>query len=357
MSESREGSTGRLLQLCGGYFFFYVLTGVIVKYFLGSVDKGFPGMQELEFLVYNSSTATTTVLLFVVIAGWYRLKSNGSIEWKGLRFPAEYLYIIPSGVCTAVIIPTTTLMYTLPISVMVAMVIMRGAVIVISRVVDAVQIRQGVLKKQVYWEENAAVVFAIAAVGVNLFGSSKPGTFDFIHSPAAMTILLSYIVAYTLRIYIMNYFKNTRAPGVKQDNKGFLAIEQCSAFGTLLVASLLVFFAPSLFGWNPPQIQVFRGAILEPRPMWGWAMVCGIPYATVTFFSVFIFMFKGRTATFAGCVNRLTSLVAGTTATLIFHYAFGGKFPSRDDWLSLGFILVAIVFLTLAEQRRAKELA
>jgi hypothetical protein len=172
-----------------------------------------------------------------------------------------------------------------------------------------------------------------------------------------VTILGSYIVAYMLRIYIMNYFKNTRAPGVKQDNKGFLAIEQFSASATLLLGALFFFFAPSWFGWDPPQIQIFRGAITEPKPMFGWAMILGIPYAMVTFFSVFIFMFKGRTATFAGCVNRLTSLVAGTTATLIFFFLFGGKFPSREDWLSLVFILIAVAFLTLAEKRRARELA
>jgi hypothetical protein len=76
----------------------------------------------------------------------------------------------------------------------------------------------------------------------------------------------------------------------------------------------------------------------------------------VAFFSVFIFMFKGRTATFAGLVNRLTSLVAGTAATLIFHYGFGGKFPSAEDWLSLVFILIAVGFLTVAERKRMDEL-
>ena len=30
------------------------------------------------------------------------------------RFPAELLVIVPSGICTAVVIPTTTLLYTLP---------------------------------------------------------------------------------------------------------------------------------------------------------------------------------------------------------------------------------------------------
>ena len=76
----------------------------------------------------------------------------------------------------------------------------------------------------------------------------------------------------------------------------------------------------------------------------------------MAFFSVFIFMFKGRTATFTGLVNRLTSLVAGTTVTLLFYALYGGKFPSMQDWVSLGFILVSIAFLTKAETRRAREL-
>ena len=63
--------------------------------------------------------------------------------------PVEIPYIIASGVCTAVVVPTTTLMYSFKnISVMVAMVVMRGAVIVIGRVVDEIQIRQGILKKR-----------------------------------------------------------------------------------------------------------------------------------------------------------------------------------------------------------------
>jgi drug/metabolite transporter (DMT)-like permease len=74
------------------------------------------------------------------------------------------------------------------------------------------------------------------------------------------------------------------------------------------------------------------------------------------FFSVFLFMFKGRTATFAGVVNRLTSLVAGTTATVIFYLAFGGKFPKPEDWISLALILVAVWFLTRAEKKRTEEL-
>jgi hypothetical protein len=155
----------------------------------------------------------------------------------------------------------------------------------------------------------------------------------------------------------MNYYKNTRAKGVKLDNNGFFAIEQIAATTTMLLAGLILFNATSLFGSSNEQIALFHNSIANPRPLWGWAVIAGFAYGLVAFFSVFIFMFKGRTATFAGLVNRLTSLVAGTTATLILYFLFQGKFPKIQDWLSLVFILISVWFLSRAEKKRTKELA
>ncbi len=356
MWKTTEGSTGRLIQLCLGYFFFYVITGVTVKYFTGSPAKGFPGMTGVEFLVY-STVSSTALALFVVLAWrWCRLRSVHSATIAGRPVPAELLYIIPSGICTAVVIPTTTLMYVLPISIMVAMVIMRGSVIVISRAVDAIQLKQGLMDRKVYWQENIAVVFAIGAVAVNL-RSNGEGVFDFIHSVPAMTILGSYIVAYSIRIYIMNYYKNTRPKGEKLDNKSFFAIEQITATSTLLIVGATLFYAPGFFGASGPIVDQFRGAITHPLPHWPKALLAGTAFGAVAFFSVFLFMFKGRTATFAGLVNRLTSLVAGTTATLFCYLCLGGKFPGRQDWLALLLILIAVVFLSLAERKRVAEIA
>jgi hypothetical protein len=356
MWKTSEGSTGRLLQLCLGYFVFYVVTGVTVKYFTGSAASGYVGMKDLQFLVYSTTGGTGLCLLVVLALGWYRLESNGQAQLGPFRVPGEFLYIIPSGVCTAVVIPTTTLMYMLPISVRVAMVIMRGGVIVISRLVDELQIRQGILKKRVYWQENVAVLFALVAMSVNLFWEQAKGGFDFLGSKAAVGILASYMAAYFLRIYIMNYFKNTRAKGVKLDNNGFFGVEQIAAFVTMLLVTLLLYYAPDLLAWQSRELDTFRGAISGPHPQWAWALLAGSAFGVVAFFSVFLFMFKGRTATFAGLVNRLTSLVAGTTATLVFHFSFGGKPPKPQDWASLGFILVAVAFLSSAERRRAVEL-
>jgi hypothetical protein len=179
------------------------------------------------------------------------------------------------------------------------------------------------------------------------------GSFDFLRNTAAMTILSTYIVAYAIRLYIMNFYKNTRAPGVEQDNKGFFAIEQIAASGTMLLVCVALFYGRGAFGWNDFRITAFDEAVRHPDLS---AVLSGIPYGIVAFFSVFIFMFKGRTATFAGLVNRLTSLVAGTTATVLLFFIFKTKFPTAQDWISLLFILVAVYFLTRAEQRRIAEL-
>lgn len=358
MWKTTEGSTGKLIQLCMGYFFFYVVTGVTVRYFQFS-PLG-PEMKGMEFLTYSTVGGTAICLSWVIIRRWYRLKSTGLITKFGITFPNEFLYIIPSGVCTAVIIPTTTLMYSLKgVSVMVAMVIMRGSVIVVSRIIDSIQIKRGILKKTVYPAENWGVAFALLAVGTKMFWgvfAKGAGEFNFLSSPVAMIILVSYITAYAIRIYIMNYYKNTRPKGMKYDNKGFFAIEQLAASGTLALVAMGLFYASTVVT-GVEQIDTYRAAILMPRVgWWYWAIFAGMAFGFAAFFSVFLFMFKGRTATFVALVNRLTSLVAGTVATLIFWFFLGGRFPKPQDWLSLAFIFVAVAFMTSAEKRRSREL-
>lgn len=359
MRKTEEGSTERLLQLCGGYFALYVITGLVVKAFTGAPlsPLGTPRMNDIAFLSYNTLGANLTCLIPAAVLGWWRIKTIRPIRVAGITLPIEVLYIIPSGICTAVVIPTTTLMYTLPISVMVAMVIMRASVIVIGRVVDGLQIAQGILHKRIYWEENAAVLAAILAACIELIGPHTGG-FAFLHNLAARVIFCSYITSYAIRIYIMNYYKNTRPKGAPLDNKAFFAIEQIAASVVMVILALSVFYAPRLIpAWGQErQVADFIASIQTPAPAWFWAALSGIAFGLVAFFSVFIFMFKGRTATFTGLINRLTSLVAGTTATLLGHWLFKSHFPSIQNWTSLGFVLVAVGFLSKAERRRSQEL-
>ncbi|MDI6739359.1 MAG: hypothetical protein QME74_03235 [Candidatus Edwardsbacteria bacterium] len=353
MFKTKEGSTGRLLELCGGYFFFYVLYTMATKYLTGPAKAGMPGVDQIELLIFSTVGGSLICLLVVLFGRWARMESANMITWGKLRFPVEYLYIIPSGICTAVVIPTTTLMYTLLRSVMVAMLIMRGSIIIISRLIDAVQIKQGILHKKVFWEEEAAVAFAICAVCVQLFFVKDAGGADLFHNATAMLVLGGYLTAYFIRIYIMNYYKNTRGKGCQQNNKAFFGVEQVSASATILITLLAVL---SITTVRPNLIYAMQLNYWSHSPYVAGEVLTGTAYGIVAFFSVFIFMFKGRTATFAGLSNRLTSLIAGTVATLLFALFFKGRYPKMEDWMSLVFIFVAVAFMTRAEIKRSAEL-
>jgi hypothetical protein len=455
--KTHEGTTERLLQLSFSYFGLYVLTGFLAKYF----DKVI-GVGGTTYTVFNTMGSMLIPTGVVLLLGWYKFKSTNHIKVLGVSMPKEFLYIVPSGLCTAVVIPTTTLMYTLPISVMVAMIIMRASIIVISRIIDEVQIRQGILTKKVYWEENIAVAIALGAVALqmlNFKGAAAAAqatgakaflpalfvidkaNFDFIGNAAAMTILTFYLIAYTIRIYIMNYYKNTRPKGAIYDTKGFFAIEQVTSFSALLIAGFIFFRVankPSELPFLPvasPAASVtasaekqalsaamqkaqdllasdtskftpaeraeteealaaasallaakkakaeeltaaaaaldkpvkdvtrsfkfqFSNALKNAPDRWKLVMFSGLPFGVAAFFSVFLFMFKGRTATFAGLVNRLTSLIAGTVATLfVFWFIPGQKLPKTEDWVGLVLMFVAIYFIGRSEKKRACELA
>ncbi|MHB0995083.1 MAG: hypothetical protein ACYC2I_01795 [Elusimicrobiales bacterium] len=351
--KTHEGTTERLLQYSFSYFGLYVITGFLAKYFAKVL-----GMGGNTYTVYNTIGGMLICNLVVIAWGWYKFKSSDHTTILGIRMPREFLYIIPSGICTAVIIPTTTLMYVLPISVMVAMIIMRASVIIISRAIDAIQIKQGVLKKTVYWEENVAVVFALVAVSIKMI-YVKPGDFDFLHNAAAMTILGAYLTAYSIRIYIFNYYKNTRKKDAVYDTKGFFAVEQIASTIAILIAGALLFYSVDLGAADPKSFGFqFKDSLINTPKLWKEGILSGLPFGFAAFFSVFLFMFKGRTATFAGLVNRVTSLVAGTVATLVVWWLIAGqKPPAMEDWAGLVAIFVAIYFMGRAERKRACELA
>jgi hypothetical protein len=262
--------------------------------------------------------------------------------------------------CTAFIIPATTLLFAMPISVMVAMVIMRAGVLIVSRAVDQILIWQGHLKKKVTWEENAAVLVSLGALSLKplialVMGSGNTSKhFEFLSSPLVLSILGIYLFSYFLRLYIMNYFKNQAGHTAAIDNRAFFAAEQISASLTMAFVGVVVFLLSS-----SDDAKSFLGkyvlAFTAPHAAWKSAGVSGLAYGMVAFFSVFIFMLRGRTATFAGLANRLTSLIAGTTATLVTWAFFHGEFPGRADWASLFLIFAAVALLYKSEMKARRE--
>jgi hypothetical protein len=324
----------RLVLLCLGYGTFYTIFGVAMKYFLKVAH--IPGM---ELLWYSMLASMPIVLAFVLFQRWpARLVSEDSTGYHG--YPIEYKWLIRSGICTGFVIPTTALLYTFGFSVLVAMIIMRGSLIMISLVVDGILIYQGHSTKKVRWQSKVAVGFAMGAVMIIIgTGLAGNGHFNFLESKGFMLTMGFYIIPYAYRIYVLSRFKT------KIDNKAIFSIEQVAASVTIIIGLIILLIALHGFGYAPKPLVSFNNAIFN----WQWAPILGLAaYGGVAFCSVFIYLYKEGSATFNITLNRMTSLVAGTLATLIAHFMLGQRAVASHEWGALGMVIIAIFFLTWA---------
>jgi hypothetical protein len=323
-----------LFTLSLGYFFSYIGTGIAVKYFTGKIDDGFMGLSSMEYLVYSTAFSSLFCVTIVLLNGWHK---------RGLLGRNEKIVLLLSGACTAFIIPVSTLILSLPISVMVAMVLMRVSVIIASRLIDSVLNWQGLQNKKVSWQENLAVLFAISAVGIKMFLTPA----NSYHFTFGASILMGfYFLAYLVRLYIMNRAKLLGIAGKSLDQRLYFGVEQLFASGFLfLLGTLFFIFEFTATGSTGKLGLDFYNTIASPHPSWLSASIAGTPYGFVALFSVFLFLYPGKSATFTGVTNRLVSLIGGTASSLILFAFFGAPFPPKEDWVALGFILGAIALL------------
>lgn len=345
-----KGLLGKLWFLCAWYFATYVVYGAGLKWLIDE-RTGFPHMGNMEVLFLTTVGGMGICLAVVLIRRWHRHLE--SADPKGLWgiLPIELAWIIPAGICTAFVIPTTTLMYSYGYSVMVAMVMMRSSLVIIGRIVDAILIKQGHSDKKVLWPEEVAWILSACALSVVIFMAGGKD-FHFLESPAAVITMLCYIVPYGFRVYIMSRSK------LKIDHRAYIGYENYVSTTTVVLASVAVITAVKLGWWDLPQAVGYTAGcemmMTGSRLVWA-AIAVGVFYGLVMFPSVFLYLHKKGSATFNVTVNRLTSLVAGTVATLIYWIGFDGKPVKAIDWIALGIIVTAVLFLALASKMRQEE--
>lgn len=349
---SDEDSNKRLIGYGIAYPFYYAIFLFFVSYFL-KIAK----MNGMVHLVNNTALAMLVCLAVPLIGRWgKRFTSKGDATCLGFRYPREYRWLLVSGICTAVVIPTTTLMYGLldpktgeMLPVTVAQPLMRASLIVTSLLVDIVLLFRGISKKKLVWQEVVAAVFAFGTVWYAM-QDGGPDKFNFVNSHAALVIMGLYIGFYTVRQYCMGHYTNTQGD---YDIKGFFAVEQAFAAITVVIVTGVILGWPELFGWqNDPRVLAARSVFDPEHGPSGGAMLSGIPYGIAAFFSVFMFVFKGKNRTFAVLSNRLASLVAAPLAAFVFITVFFGKMKPAE-FKALGFVIIALAFMAWGEIARA----
>jgi hypothetical protein len=324
-----------MIVLCSGYFLSYIpysmMTKMLSSGLFGGMDsKGFTGFEIQPVVVLAS---TIGMYSFITLAGWWKYATHSTIF--GISVPRPQWFTFISGLCTSSQIITTTLAYTFEgISIVFAMLLMRGGVLVMAPVVDAVVRKR---KRRIYWPSWVASALSLGALLVSFSG--KSGT--------AMTLICTidisiYLLGYFFRLFIMS--GRAKSDDI-EERKRYFTEEQ-------LVANIALFlglFITGLIGIGMTKdsipAQIWSGFVSFPFKGYFWlTFLIGLCSYGTGLFGSLIYLDK-RENTFTVPANRASSVLAGVISTYLLAIFYKQKFPSADQLIGVALIIGAIMFL------------
>lgn len=329
---------------CVGYFAAYIpyaaLTKMIAKGLLPEMNGiGLPGPLILPATALASFIC---MYIFLTAAGWWKYATNRKRIF-GLNVPMPTRYTFASGICTAVIIMTTTLAYTFNgVSIVFMMLLMRGGVLVMAPPIDRLT------GKKVHWPAIVALLLCLAALVISFI--EKAG--DDIQIICLIDVAF-YIIGYFIRLRYMNteggkakkYEHLPPEERIKISKKYFVE-EQLVANPLLFVGLFLVGLAHFGLPTNETLNQIWRGFVELPIDinMLLWCLLIGTCSYGTGLFGTLIFL-DNREHTFCAPANRIASIFAGVIADWYLWKYYQEKAISEYALWGVALVSVAIIFL------------
>lgn len=318
----------RIWWLALGYFAFYAPYSVLIKILTTQL---WPGVSEpvSGFRLLPAVAISTAILLpaFITIKGWWKYARHR--EFLGLSVPAPGRLVVLSGFGTAIIIGTTTLAFTFTgVSILFALLLMRGGVLTIAPLVDLL------FRRRVRWFSWAALGFTLPALLIALIDVNNYR----LNAVAAVTIA-AYLSGYLLRLPCV-----TRLAKLDDNNitRGYFVEE-------LMVAVFFLVAIPAAFalaGQGEIMLELRHGFVdLAASGVTLPALLIGALYAGLYCFGTLIYL-DCRENTFCIPLNRGASLLAGVVASYGLALVFGEAPPSPAHLGGAGLIVVALLFLS-----------
>jgi hypothetical protein len=292
-------------------------------------------------LPMSSVASLVVVALFLSGTGWWRAATTRQVAGRTIPVPTRWTSL--SGLCSAVILTTTTLAYTFEgVSIVFVMLLMRGGVLVIAPVVDALSGRK------TQWFSWAGLAFSFLALIVVF---AERSGFD-ISFWAALDVGL-YLFAYFIRLQFMS--RLAKSSDVEQTKRYFVEEQLMTT-----PASFVILVGAALIGHGAFMGEVRVGF----TELWGSGHVLailalGTLSQLVGIFGTLVFL-DPRENTFSVPVNRCSSVLAGVVASTGLGLFAGADYPSVGELGGAGLVVMAILFLTLGpayEKRRAATAA
>jgi len=326
-----------------GYFAFYIPYSAMTKVLSLGLLPGMTGPISGFLLLPATAVATTMVLLILVAGGggWRHLSRRRVFR---LSMPMVRAQTLVSGVATAVIIATTTLNYTfVGISILLALLLMRGGVLILAPIVDTL------LGRQVGSSSWVALGLSFLALGVAF---AEVGGFNM--TLIAGLNIMGYLLGYSVRIPIMTCLAKSEDPA--RNHQHF--------HEETLVAALVLTGAPALFaliGHGETMLELRSGfTSFMATPLVFPAFLIGALYGCLYFFGTKIYLDR-RENTYSIPLNRCSSLLSGLVASFGLTLFLGLKPPSGYQLAGAGIIFIALAILMVsalqAYRRTARRLA
>jgi len=320
------------------YFAAYVPYSALTK----ALSKGYLGdpVGGAQIVPLSVGASMISMFAFLSLARWWRYARHARVLGQTLPMPTRWTLL--SGIATAAIVVTTTLAYTFEgVSILFAMLLMRGGVLLLAPIIDTLGGRK------VRW--NAWLGSGLAMSALLVAFAEKSG-YDI--SVAASIDIGIYLAAYFVRLRLMTRLAKT---GRREDDIRYFVEEQMVATPALF----LVIIALALWGGNPFAQQLASGFtdLWSAGPIVFHVIIIGILSQGTGLFGGLILLEPAENA-YCVPVNRSSSILAGVFASLLLWIAFDTAPPSAFQLGGAGLVILAIAALSLPSlfaTRRAKE--
>lgn len=337
---AKNGSGNSIWLFALGYFAAYAPYSALTKALSSGLYPEVDAIAGLSLLPISTITSLAVMLLFLTKMDWWKHATQR--RFFGRSWPVPRRLTALSGVCTAMIIATTTLAYTFEgVSIVFIMLLMRGGVLIIAPIVDALSGRKA------RWFSFVGLALSMAALVVAF---AEKGGYA-ITLTCALDVFF-YLTAYLVRLRIMSGQAKSKE---REATLRYFVEEQLVA--TPLTVAILC--AAALIGTGP-VLGAIRDGFALPTAAILPTMFLGVLSQGTGIFGTLVFLDPSEN-TFSVPVNRSSSILAGVVASGILAVFLGAEWPSAHQLAGAGLVIAAIVALTLgpwlaARSAKAKEL-
>jgi hypothetical protein len=318
-----------------GYFAAYAPYSAMAK----AVTSGEGSLGGLQILPVSTMASLVGMIVFIGVSGWWRDAGRMQLGKLSIPWPGRWTFL--SGLCTAGIIGTTTLAYTLDgTSIVFMMLLMRGGVLILAPVVDALS------RRKVRWFSWLALALSLGALVVAVWGRADIR----ITLLAALDVVI-YLFAYFVRLRFMSRIAKSSDP---RDSRRYFVEEQLVATPTIVLSLALL----ALWGQGEGMLALRSGFtdVLSTSYFWPLVLI-GVLSQLTGVFGAFILLDK-RENSFCVPVNRASSIISGVVAGFALYLLGRGRWPDTQEMIGAAMVTCAILALAIppmvAARRRAQ---